>query len=654
MIISIFLLFSCFLFSDLASQTFENKYSSLEIIPKSKIIKNDDSFIFGIKINLEDGWKTYWKNPGEAGAGMSLKWNKTSNISEMEVLYPFPKKYFDHQVETIGYEKEIIFPIKIKPKENVSSINTELIIEYLICKEICIPITEKKIIRFSFNDFLLNASENEIFEYLNKVPNRDSGLFKIKKIVSIAENKIKLSLEPADPQKEDYEVYPFSDDTMLSVSSINLGNEINIVLNLDEKLSNIKYPFFLSISDGENMEEITIYLDQIKIKSALFYYLLLAFIGGLLLNFMPCVLPVLSLKLFSLISISEKNSINVREFSMAMIMGIVLSFVFLSLFIISFKAFGTELGWGFQFQNYKFLLFITFIILIFCLNLLGFFEILLPNNLTNNINGLLGNQSVKSYFFSGVFSTLMATPCSAPFLGTAVGFSIASSYENIFFIFILISIGFSFPYILFTIKPSLVKRLPKPGEWMVNFKFLLGLVLLLTFSWFLHILNIEKSIIAISIFTILLSSILINKSGFSIISSSVLFILIIYTFFFPNLKNHNEVKWEKFDEKILRQYIKEENLIFLDFTANWCVTCQLNKVTTLDSKKIKKYFIDNDVKLLRGDWSQKDEKILNFISKFKRYGIPVNIVYGPGGKEGILLPEILTKHIVIDELNLIK
>ncbi len=654
MIILVLISFYLFLFTEVNSNTIDNNYSKLEIVPTSNLIKYNDSYIFGIKIALEDGWKTYWKNPGEAGAPITLKWNEESNISQMEVLFPFPQSFYDHEVETIGYEKEIIFPVKIKPMENVDSINTELIIDYLICKEICIPISKKKEINFSFDESLLYTSKNDVIKYLSKVPVRDSGIFKIQEIYAKSEKKIKLSFIPVDSQKKKYEVYPFSDETYLSISSINSGKRINIELDIEKKVSEIKYPFFLSINDGENIEEISIFPNQIKIKSNIFYYFLLAFLGGVILNFMPCVLPVLSLKIFSLIKISEKNPIDIRKKSLSIVTGIVFSFVVLSFFLISFKMFGLELGWGFQFQNYKFLFCITTIILIFCLNLLGFFEILLPNNIANSVNNFIGKQSSKNYFFSGVFSTLMATPCSAPFLGTAIGFSIASSYQNIFFIFIFISIGFALPYLIFSIRPGLAKRFPKPGKWMIDLKFLLGLILLLTFGWFLTLLEVDKSIIILSIFLILFISILKNKNRFSLISSAMVSVLIIYIYFLPSIKNYNEIQWEEFNENVLKEYINEEQLILVDFTADWCVTCQFNKLTTLNSKKIEKFFFENNVKLIRGDWSEKDEKILNFISRFGRYGIPVNIVYGPKEPKGILLPEILTKDIVINELNLIK
>ncbi len=654
MITLIFAFFYFFSFSELKSNTTGNTYSKLEIVPASKLIKHKEEYLFGIKINLEEGWKTYWKNPGEAGAKIDIKWQKDSNISEMEVLFPFPEKFLDHQVETIGYEKEIIFPVKIKPKQNAQSINTDLTIEYLICKEICIPITEKKKINFLFNDFILDTSKNEVIKYLNKVPIRDSKTFQIIEIFEKTDNRVRLTLRPVDSKKKNYKIFTYSEETDVYVLSINPESKINIDLEIDKKISLMKNPFFVSISDGINFEEISVFPDQIKANSNFFYYLLLAFVGGLILNFMPCVLPVLSLKLFSFIKISDKNSIEVRKFSLATIFGIIFSFVLLSLFIISFKFFGLELGWGFQFQNYNFLLVITIIILLFSLNLLGFFDIFLPNKFTKSIYRFIDDDSSKGYFFSGVFSTLMATPCSAPFLGTAVGFSITSSYENIFFIFVFISLGFSMPYIVFTIRPSLIKRFPKPGKWMINFKFLLGLILLITFSWFLTLLNIDKHIITILVFLVLLISTIINKSIFSKVSSSLILISILYIFLSPSLKKKNEIKWKEFDETILKEYINSEQLIFLDFTADWCVTCQLNKLTTLDSKKLQKYFNKNDVKLLRGDWGEKDEKILSFISKFERYGIPVNIIYGPGDKQGVLLPEILTKDIVINELNLIK
>lgn len=645
--LSILLFFS---FTESQSTIVKNKYSKIEIIPE-KILKKNGYYLFGIKLLLNEGWKTYWKNPGEAGASISANWVDDSGILETEILFPFPKKYLDHGVTTIGYDKKVVFPVLIKLEPEQKKINKELVINYLICKEICIPLTEKLNVNFSIDDSSAIKFDDQISQYLKKIPKIDSGIFQIDEIIKVNEKKIQILFKFGDYFRNNYEMFSFSKDSNSRLELVQTHERLSAFIDFDENINEIKTPILISISDGKNLEEIQINKEDIKTKSSLIYFLLLAFIGGLILNFMPCVLPVLSLKLYSLVKISESQANNIRKYSFASFLGIIFSFILLSLIIILFKVIGTDLGWGFQFQNFGFLLVVSCIIFIFCINLLGFFEILLPSTLSNKLTSFASEQSFRSYFLSGVFSTLMATPCSAPFLGTAIGFSITSSYQNIILIFIFISFGFALPYIISSVRPSLVSILPKPGKWMENFKLILGLILLITFGWFLSLMNFNAFTIITLTSIILLYFILLKRNQFSIITSVVCLTIISY-FLIPSSKD--SLVWQKFDETLLNKQIENGDLILLDFTASWCVTCQVNKITTLDSKKLKDFIIQNNVKIMRGDWSKRDKDILEFISKYGRFGIPVNIVFGPRDGKGVILPEILSKDIVINQLNLIK
>ena len=335
-------------------------------------------------------------------------------------------------------------------------------------------------------------------------------------------------------------------------------------------------------------------------------------------------------------------------------MGIIFSFIILSQILITLKYFGITVGWGFQFQNTYFLVFLSLIILLFSLNLLGFFEIILPNSLINYFGRLERKESYSGYFFSGMFATLMATPCSAPFLGTAIGFASLTSNLNIFLIFLFISIGFSIPYFLIIFQPSILYLLPKPGKWMISFKYFLGIILLITFFWLLSVMQVNI-LINLSLFTLIIFFSIFHKKMDKKISLSIIFSFLVCAFFFFLYFGKKEnLVWEKFNENLIHNYIDKNNLIFVDFTADWCVTCKFNKFTTLQNQNVIEYFLENDVKLIRGDWTKKDEKILKFIKKYERFGVPVNIIYSENMKDGFVLPEILSKSIVIDNFERIK
>ena len=618
----------------------KNNPALVSIIPSNGIFLVDENYYFGVKIELKEGWKTYWKNPGDAGAPITIEFNDTSIENKLKVLFPFPEKFTDHGVSTIGYEGQVIFPVRIQ-KNEIDKINEKINLDYLVCKDICIPISETK----NLNLNLQNVVQSDVFlESYKTVPKRKSNYFNIDENIVSSE---KISIELIDNDEfENIELFAHAEDTNLKVKKLKSSFEVF----LDNDIGSLKGPIDFSISNGEVYEEISFDLNLKPKQTQIIYFIILAVLGGLILNFMPCVLPILSLKLYSFLSLAKDDNNKIRFDCSLTIAGIVTSFVVLAITVIFLKTFGETVGWGFHFQNQFFLMFILVLMLIFSLNLLGFFEIILPQNALYKINNFLNTNSKSGHYFSGVFATLLATPCSAPFLGTAVGFSMGSSNQNIVIIFLSIALGFSFPYLCFIIIPKIVKLLPKPGEWMNNLKYFLGLLMLLSFVWISNLFKINYLLIFLFTSLILIFTCLKNKSKFTMITS--LLFVITNIFFFSEKMNlrENKLIWEDYNDKSLESYLNENRFVLVDVTADWCVTCQFNKITTLNTKKLVDFLIQHEVLVIRADWTNKDKDIFDFIKRYNRYGIPVNIVYGPKNKEGILLPEILSKDIVIDKL----
>ncbi len=653
MFVFFLILFLFSVFTEAKSEESLNKHSFLEIVPKDSLLYNKNHFYFGVKIILEEGWKTYWKNPGEAGAPLSIDFSNNSEILENEILFPFPKKFTDYDIETIGYEREIIFPVKLKLDENKKKLISKINLQYLVCKDICIPISIEK----NLNHFLDKSSENikksTLYNYLEKVPRENTNYFSFKDLKKLSDKKISFKIDNSSIEK--INVFAFSNLSSLSTKIYKKKN-FNLIELITEDNFNDNDVISLAISDGIKIEEIKINISEFKLSKdrKISYFLLLAFLGGIILNFMPCVLPVLSLKMISLVKISNENQFLIKKNILSIISGIFFSFILLSMLIISFKSVGMQIGWGFQFQNIYFLLIITIIVLIFALNLLGFFEIFLPHKLLNKLNNIASSKNIKGYFLSGMFATLMATPCSAPFLGTAIGFSAMTSNLNILYIFIFVALGFSLPYFLILLKPTFLKFIPTPGEWMMNFKFFLGLILLITSSWLMNLLRVPYVINSLIFLLIIILSLILFKNTKRIFFS-LIFTTIFFLFIGSSFKNKgSNFKWMEFDKATLNNLIQDNRIILLDFTADWCITCQLNKKTTLENKKLQSFFEKENVLLMRGDWTERDEKILNFIKSYDRLGIPVNIIYGPNNQKGIILPEILTKQIVINNINKVK
>ena len=627
-----------------SNENLDNLKASLEILPNNSIYKVNNDYYFNIKIILEKGWKTYWKNPGDAGLPIQIDWGNLKP-NDYEILFPYPTGSFDNGILTIGYENIVNFPVRIKFQNDQEKIKQVITLNYLVCKEICIPVSEKKKININKQNII---KSDEFENAYKKVPKQSFNEYEIHSIKSLGSNKIRASLR-SDKKLQIESIFAYSEESVLAVNIFDKSKNI-IEIFSDVPFDDLTKPIQIAFDNGSVFNEIQFIKKNKKTQSSLIYFYFIAFIGGLILNFMPCVLPVISIKLLSLSSMMNENNKGIRLSSLNVILGIIFSFLFLGLMVIFFKSLGNQLGWGFHFQNKTFLIFITFIIFLFSLNLLGYFELFLPRSLNNKFNNLIANNQKYGEFLSGVFSSLLATPCSAPFLGTAIGFSMLASPLIILSIFFSISVGFAMPYLLCILFPNIIKVIPKPGEWMIKFKFFLGILLLLSTGWLLNILEFNLTFIFILLSIILIFSVFKGKfkKQSALISLTVIFFISILTYL---NKSNEKLKWEIFDESKIYDYINNNKIVFLDITADWCITCQVNKITTINTENINKLFLNNEIKLLQADWTKKDPEILEFISKFGRYGIPVNIIYSRKFNEGILLPEILSQDILTSELR---
>ena len=304
------------------------------------------------------------------------------------------------------------------------------------------------------------------------------------------------------------------------------------------------------------------------------------------------------------------------------------------------------------------------IILLFSASLFGLFNLNLPSFIYSKIDKYLSTKVSSLAFFEGVFATLLATPCSAPFLGTAVGFALSSSSYLTLTIFILLGLGMSFPYLLFFIFPKFLNFLPKPGRWMNKLNIILGLSLIFSAIWLLKIL-LKLTNFNLIFFVLVITSILVFIFSDRKLYRSFFFILSLFIIILPirfeetitaNIinkfyKNDNLI-WVEFDKTKIDKYLDQNKIVFVDITADWCITCKVNDILVLDSKKVKNLFNSENVVLMRGDWTHEDENISSFISNWQRFGIPLNVVYGPSVEKGILFPEILTKNLI--EKNVLK
>ena len=512
-----------------------HEHVSLELISSVNSIHKENNLHLGLYFKLDPGWKIYWKYPGKAGYPPNIDWTKSKNIKDLEILWPKPEKFKILGMESIGYSKEVILPIKLILENNNEELLVNFDVDYLTCKKICIPFNDNLILNIPIGDGEISKYEKIINEYIDKSNYSNYSNF-------------------------------FNPDSIL-------------------------------------------------------FFLFIAFIGGVVLNFMPCVFPVLSLKIYNVLSQQQENISDktIKRNFLATILGIIFSFFILSLLIVFLKKIGHSFGWGFQFQSPIFLFFMILILILFSLNLVDVFSIDIPIIFKKFLNRIINLNKKSSEFFQnfflGSFITILSTPCSAPFIGTAIGFAFVSPNQIIFLIFFCISLGLSSPYIILATKPQILSFLPKPGLWMRKFKYFLSLLLILTAIWLSKTLLIQINTIS-------------NDS-----------------------KNNN---WINFDTIKLSELINENNIVFVDITADWCLTCFYNKKTVLDRKKVKNIFETYDVKKIRGDLTKPNREINKYINSFGRFGIPFNVIYSSSAPQGILLPEVLTVQNLLSTFESIK
>jgi thiol:disulfide interchange protein/DsbC/DsbD-like thiol-disulfide interchange protein len=383
-------------------------------------------------------------------------------------------------------------------------------------------------------------------------------------------------------------------------------------------------------------------------SGSLIYYLALAFFGGLILNIMPCVLPVISIKLFGLVKYRNESRKVIIRHNFFYTLGILSTFVILACIVLALKSIGTQVGWGFQLQSPNFIALMIVALFIFSLNLFGMFEFITPGG--KHLGNLQTKEGFLGDFLSGVLATILSTPCSAPFLGTALTFAFTSSSYTIFSIFIMIGLGLAFPFIMTGFFPKLVSFLPRPGNWMNNVKKFLGLTLILTTIWLFDVYNalVDGSaqlmklatVCALVFFAIALKRkdkwisgitsliallIFVNLSTSTVVSSKDEQTALIRD------KKAKGLNWEPWSLDRMKEYKENRQVVFIDFTAKWCFTCKVNERLVLDTDNFKTFVSENNVKLLIGDWTKRDEVIGSFLKQNGLVGVPAYFVQKKDG-----------------------
>ncbi len=671
----------------------ETAQTKVRIIAGTEGVGNSRELRLGLQFQLQPGWKIYWRSPGDAGFPPTVKWDGSRNLAGAGIQWPAPVRFSVLGLETLGYKEEVVFPIAASAATTLEAVSVKAQVRYLTCNDICIPYEANLSMHLPAGDVGPSKHGHLIDRFRASVPGDGSahGL-KIDTLRSLKDGQgmrlqLVASAQTAFTQPDVFfEGAPGLTFGKPNVNMINGRSRALIDVSVDglDGLNDDKGPtldnrtFVVTLVDGKRAAELSLVArpraplatltpdPPSRDDVSIFSILLLAIIGGLILNLMPCVLPVLSLKLLGLVQHGGGNTRAARAGFLASAAGIIASFLVLAGALASLKIGGMVVGWGIQFQQPWFLTSMAALITLFACNLWGFFEVRLPQTIfdfsvrAGNTNGLGG------HFLQGSFAALLATPCSAPFLGTAVGFALAGGTADILLVFTALGLGMALPYLLIAVFPKTATWLPKPGPWMIKLKIVLGFALVAAGAWILTVLAGTTSATGAWIIAGLMAAsggVLywahkIVHAGVKLSAPALLATFLIATTT-PNWlpqsttsggKIDNTI-WEPFDEAAIPKLLAGGKTVYVDVTADWCITCLVNKGMVLGDQQVNDLLSSRKIIAMQADWTKPSDVISQYLAKHGRYGIPFNIVYGPKKPDGVVLPELLSARIVLDAFD---
>lgn len=663
-------------------------HTQVRLVAATDAVGTDKHLRMGLHFRLKKGWKVYWRSPGDAGYPPRPKWEGSRNLAHMAVHWPAPVRFSVLGLETLGYKGEVLYPLTVTLAEPGKPLHVSAAIDFLACNDICIPYRTDLLLDLPAGVAGVAAEAHDINRYMSTVPgNGDTDAaamgFTLGTPEAISANG-KTVLQVTASSHAPFvtpDMYPEGHaDLRFGKPAVRLSSDRKTAL-LEVPVSGIKYlpnktvigeAVTLTITDQGRAAEFsrtvvpatgTIAFDDGSIGPSLLTILGLAILGGLILNLMPCVLPVLSIKLLSVIKHGDSDPRTVRLSFLASAAGILTAFLVLAGTLVALKSGGALVGWGIQFQQPWFLIVMTAVVSLFAFNLWGLFEVNLPSSVYD-----LGEKSAHvhglgGHFLAGAFATVLATPCSAPFLGTAVGFALARGPGEIFSVFAALGVGLALPYLLVAAQPGLARLMPKPGAWMVTLKKILGGALALTALWLLSVLATTIGDLG----AVLVGGLMafggallwrghrkgaVGWIGFTLVTVVALALPRILPAPTPS-QEPAALKgiWHPFDTANIPALVAEGKIVFVDVTADWCITCQVNKAAVLGQDDVATSLRAQGVIAVQADWTRPNDSIARYLASFGRYGIPFNVVYGPGAPQGIVLPELLSPGSVLEALK---
>lgn len=694
-------LFLGLLAGGLRAEPVRDKHVAAELIAENTHVQPGQPFWLAVKLNMDPHWHTYWRNPGDSGLGTTVDWELPEGYQAGPLVWPHPENIVSGPLVSYGYENEVALLTLVTPPPNGSA--TALTIRakaaWLMCDEVCIPgnatlaltlpvRTETPVADARWTALL--ASNRA------QLPVRDTG-WKVR--AQVTDKEVVLTLTPGPETKgADWTTafFPYSDDIIDHAAEQKLTAEGDVFVlrmprsplskSVPEQLNGVLVRKDGWRADGTTPAwEISAPVGAPAVATSpttgvtpkrtmsLGWALIFAFAGGLILNLMPCVFPVISIKILGFVEQAGESRARLFSHGLVFALGVLVCFWVLAGTLMALRASGSEIGWGFQLQQPIVVIALAAIFFLLGLSLFGIFEIGL--SLTTAGAGVQAKSGFAGSFFSGLLATVVATPCTAPFMGAALGYALALPTGSALLVFTMLGLGMALPYLILSASPGLIQRIPRPGPWMETLKQLMGFLMMATVVWLAWVLSVQTGsgtvialmggLIGLGMAAWILGRwAALHRAPGTRLLARIIALLLVLASVLPAIRSARDgraapaagavvteggVTWEVWSPERVAELRAAGKNVFVDFTAAWCLTCQVNKRVALHQRTVEAAFLDKGVVTLKADWTDRNETISRALSEFGRSGVPLYVLYRPGA-EPVLLPEVLTPGLVLEAL----
>jgi thiol:disulfide interchange protein DsbD len=646
-----------------------------------------DGLRLGVHFELDPGWHLYWKNPGETGLPTELRWSVEGG-SVGPVRWPAPTSFRESEdvFTTYGYEEQVLLmaDAALEP-EPISSRLVRVDVELLVCESSCLPASFSLQRRVDGTIGPEAARVAQLFrDFSARVPREAQALgleLRAKPLSAVAPGGAFRAQLTVQPTPAGLRFYPDPSEGIELEEAASEGDEVLAIEGRVEEdaVGPGRLRGVLEVTGADRKAQFVAVDLPLPVRSAagraagpqpssgLLRILALALLGGLVLNLMPCVLPVLAIKIVTVTELAHQGRRVAAAHAMAYTAGILLTMLALAAVVVVLRSAGSSVGWGFQFQEPLFVAAISTVLVVFALNFFGVYEI----GMAGTSLAAFGEQATGAQrsFFEGLLAVVLSTPCSAPFLGTAVGFAFASSAPVILTIFAAIGLGLASPFVAVSLVPGAARLLPRPGAWMAKLRTGLGFALLATVVWLLWILGRSAGVDALALVLGFLVAVAfatwiygsVQTQGHARLKLGMGAAAIVLGLAGLNTIGLRETTtepravhgdWIPFAPAAVQEELASGSPVFVDFTADWCITCAANERLVLADERVLDGFRRGGFTLYKADWTRRDETIRAELARFGKAGVPLYLVYHPDAPdEPKVLSELLTVDQVLDALG---